>query len=1001
MESNGVIAKGSARKKALPIFLVAVMAIAVFLVAWFARADECCIEDYCCFHPLSVEKKLETGVVPNDDVSFRFQLFLSPRTANNSDSALRLTDHVHGVVYNADGTLDRSVNRVENGVLYPATFRLQDDRSIIFELKAGQKVLFDLPENCEGVSFNECAVAGWDDCTYQHLQLPFDPEGAGSGIFVLNELIGPDSEASQAKFAFSGATITGGSVYEGETVWAWEPYDTIENEDGTYTYVYARYDYEYETFDEPRYWDWQEGAFKVATENENGNLGGYVTVEYDDGYTYTCWENAYERLEGVEDLAEGVKYKYWKYVPVETNYYDCLQYWDEERNAFMPADKKKISQLIVDKFEQEMGIIGKTATSNWVYVTYPRSEWVSVAYYGSGDSRCRYTKPDEVRGDGRDATYVYGDAEFDVPQYLNPDTEEFEPAQYWDREDGCFKDAQYGNEDEDSFPQYHWGGLVRWEEGEYVAREDVCAVTVYNSNYRRRPITITKTLEDNAVADDTFFNFTLTVSPDQLGKSGEAVPNGTKIGDYVVLDENGDQVSSFAVDSTLQNQQISFSLKANWSITFYELPFSTFDVDGEDDFRGTYTIEELGIRPDENSKATYSFSNIDCPSKVEVAASGVLGAAQGALSPDGDTVVTVANRQDTPSEEPQTPSEKSGTVTISKALEGVEGDNTEFTFEMIVSPEWKNTVSLGYPESLTLEGIIYDASDGNEVAKQTYAMTNNTVSDIKLKAGQRIVFKDVPYLSEEGKPGTIIVNEWLKGDVANTYALKSYEVVTGDEIGFDAASEIKIMNTSDALSTLLAPAGATETTVTGVYGEMAGGEFNVAFTNGSAHEDGAYGLSIIKSLANFRFDKYASANVVFKVYKFETKEACDAYFDEASEDFGNAENVKWQSVLAMRMTENGEQKAELSGLTEGYYAIEEFSATNMSSAGFTRRFVQISADDPVGKQFEVRFANTFEDQNLYENSIVNTYKKVIDKDGNIKWQRYQDGKPVGDPVASR
>lgn len=42
------------------------------------------------------------------------------------------------------------------------------------------------------------------------------------------------------------------------------------------------------------------------------------------------------------------------------------------------------------------------------------------------------------------------------------------------------------------------------------------------------------------------------------------------------------------------------------------------------------------------------------------------------------------------------------------------------------------------------------------------------------------------------------------------------------------------------------------------------------------------------------------------------------------------------------------------------------------------------------------FDNTFDDQNTYENAIVNSYKKIIDKDGKITWQRYKDGEPVTD-----
>ena len=96
----------------------------------------------------------------------------------------------------------------------------------------------------------------------------------------------------------------------------------------------------------------------------------------------------------------------------------------------------------------------------------------------------------------------------------------------------------------------------------------------------------------------------------------------------------------------------------------------------------------------------------------------------------------------------------------------------------------------------------------------------------------------------------------------------------------------------------------------------------------------------------------------------------------------------------MHLTVNGVQSTELTGLDEGYYAIEELSATNMKVVDIARKHVYVTAG--VGGEFTVSFDNTFDDQNTYENAIVNSYKKVIDKDGKITWQRYKDGEPVTD-----
>lgn len=1009
MGTNDVVAKAKPRQNVLSVLLVIAMAIAVFGLVPFAIAYyscDCCEgnkdpKEVCNLHPLSIEKQLEAGVPVDPSVPFKFQLFLSPQYANDSESGLSIVDHVHGIVYNANGSLDESVNVIEDGVLHPATFKVNDDHSIIFELKAGQKVVFDWPQECEGTVFEE-------GCNYRYMQLPFDKRDGDSGVFVLNELIGPDSDAAKAKYAFSGASIAGGSEYEGEWTYAWDPDEVIENPDGSLSYVYSRYGYEYETFDAPQYWDESEKVFKPASRNENGQLGGYVYwFDEDTGeQTHFNWVSYDDDLYyvGFEDLIDGPIYTYKKYVPIETKAYDTMQYWDEDAQAFKPANSKrddggdagfsygayKISQLIMDKYMNKMGIIGQTASPVDVYETEVETEWISVTDYSYGDSRCRYTQPDEIKGEGENAIFVYGEEgdqkEFTAPQYLNPETNEYEPAMYWDSKDDTFREATFIKRDGDISPEYCWGGYVTWEYTNYYQTEDTCEVTVYNSNYVRRPLTITKKLDEDAVADDTVFNFALTVSPNQLGKPGEAVPNGTKVGNYTILDGNGDVVSSYPLATTLENQQISFSLKANWKVIFDELPFSTYDV------QGTYTIEEVGLKKDENSKATYSFSSIECPGWIEITPSGTLGAAQGALAQDGMTTVTVANKQDTPPDVPEHPAKKTATVTISKSLEGVANDRTKFAFEVVVSPEW---LTQGHfigtnTEPVLVTGTIYSKSGDKQLSSAQYPMLNNVIADIELEADQYITFTDVPYESAEGEPGTIIVNELLSGAAANSYELKSYEVVAGKELGFKQAAQDKIVNSNSAVSSLIAPAGASEQTATGAYGEFVDEAFSIAFTNGKpTHEEGAHALTITKDLANFDFGKYESANVAFNVYRFDTESDCVAFIRS-----GSATGATWQGALAMRLTANGVQSTELTGLGEGFYAIEELAATNMRTVGVTRQYVQIKADDADDKQFTVKFDNSFNDQNVYENSIVNSYKKVTDKDGKITWQRYKNGVPV-------
>lgn len=372
--------------------------------------------------------------------------------------------------------------------------------------------------------------------------------------------------------------------------------------------------------------------------------------------------------------------------------------------------------------------------------------------------------------------------------------------------------------------------------------------------------------------------------------------------------------------------------------------------------------------------------------------SNALGTATGTLGANGLTSVTVTNRQVTPPSQ-ETPVDGNAKVTISKMLEGADDPDATFDFEMIISPEWATPEHyIGTnTEPVSITGTVYNKSDGKEIGSKTYNVVQNRVTGIELKAGQYITFADVPYKHVEGEPGAVIVNELLEGVVAKSYSLQGYTVDTGKDLGFGQATQDTIVNTDNtSVSSLLAPSGATDKTATGVYGELVldesgNGEFGVTFTNAPAGSK----LTVTKNLEGFDFGKYDEANVAFNVYRFDTEADCVAFVRN-----GNAQNATWKGTLAMHLTANGVQSTELTGLDEGYYAIEELSATNMKVVDIARKHVHVTAG--VGGEFTVSFSNTFDDQNTYENAIVNSYKKVIDKDGKITWQRYKDGEPVTD-----
>lgn len=553
--------------------------------------------------------------------------------------------------------------------------------------------------------------------------------------------------------------------------------------------------------------------------------------------------------------------------------------------------------------------------------------------------------------------------------------------------------------------RYEYGYVIRdgkpispnWSDYEHAFVTHATEVVFSNKKVLDpRPLKITKSVEKSAddAKDDpnAVFNFELIASPGY----GKDVSYKKRKVSGVITNADSSVPPSLPTDYTFdENHAITFSLCAGESIEFADMPFAT------DDEKGTYIIKELSYEVKEGTEekpaASYKFGTVSADKGTCTVTkdgdvhhdSSALGTATGTLGANGLTTVTVTNRQVTPPSQ-ETPVDGNAKVTISKMLEGADDPDATFDFEMIISPEWATPEHyIGTnTEPVSITGTVYNKSDGKEIGSKTYNVVQNRVTGIELKAGQYITFADVPYKHVEGEPGAVIVNELLEGVVAKSYSLQGYTVDTGKDLGFGQATQDTIVNTDNtSVSSLLAPSGATDKTATGVYGELANGEFGVTFTNAPAGSK----LTVTKNLEGFDFDKYDEANVAFNVYRFDTEADCVAFVRS-----GNAQNATWKGTLAMHLTANGVQSTELTGLDEGYYAIEELSATNMKVAGLnvTRKPVYIAAD--AGKEFSVSFDNTFDDQNTYENSIVNSYKKVYDKDGKITWQRYKDGEPVTD-----
>lgn len=600
------------------------------------------------------------------------------------------------------------------------------------------------------------------------------------------------------------------------------------------------------------------------------------------------------------------------------------------------------------------------ATANW-YFNINQNGWVYYDFDGNVVDEPNTSAGETDKGGG----YVV-DGKFvalcsEVRFYYDKDHKEVTPNWSW---------YQYGEE--------------------YITH----ATEVVFSNKRvldPKSLKITKSVEKSAddVKDDptAVFNFELIASP---GFGKDVTYKGRKVSGKLVDAAENEVTSEYIFD---ENHAITFSLHAGESIEFADMPFAA------DDEKGTYTIRELSYDVKEGTEeqpaASYKFGNITADKGACTVTkagdphhdSNALGTADGTLGANGLTTVTVTNRQVTPPSQ-ETPVDGNAKVTISKMLEGADDPDATFDFEMILSPEWATSeYYIGTtPNPVSITGTIYNKSDGKEISSKTYSVVQNKVTGIELKAGQHITFTDVPYKHVEGEPGSVIVNELLDGAVAKTYSLQGYAVDAGKDLGFGQATQDTIVNTDNTpVSSLLAPSGATDKTATGVYGELANDEFGVTFTNAPAGSK----LTVTKNLEGFDFGKYDEANVAFNVYRFDTEADCVAFVRN-----GNAQNATWKGTLAMHLTANGVQSTELTGLDEGYYAIEELSATNMKVVDIARKHVHVTAG--VGGEFTVSFDNTFDDQNTYENAIVNSYKKVIDKDGKITWQRYKDGEPVTD-----
>lgn len=188
MGNTNSAAVGTTRRRVLPLVLVLAMAALVALVMLYAATANGYEGSATapCKKPVIVEKQLEPGLEP-DDTEFKFELIVSPTYIddkhNQIDKGSSAVTSVEGIVYNADGTPVNGLG--EDGLPVKSSYPIKDHK-ITFTLKAGQKVLFE--------------------------KLPFANKDADCG-FVVNEIIGDDSAAAQAGYAYSKVEVTDGAQY--------------------------------------------------------------------------------------------------------------------------------------------------------------------------------------------------------------------------------------------------------------------------------------------------------------------------------------------------------------------------------------------------------------------------------------------------------------------------------------------------------------------------------------------------------------------------------------------------------------------------------------------------------------------------------------------------------------------------------------------------------------------------------------------------------------------
>lgn len=405
----------------------------------------------------------------------------------------------------------------------------------------------------------------------------------------------------------------------------------------------------------------------------------------------------------------------------------------------------------------------------------------------------------------------------------------------------------------------------------------------------------------------------------------------------------------------------------------------------------------------------------------------------------------------------KTPKQVPGELTVIKKLEEGELDDTKFSFELIISPQYKSTPSaLTTSDDGTPSVSASITHQNGEVEETTYSISNNTVN-FELMAGESVTFSDVPFLQynegDKEEELMFIVNELLT-DADGRLVAKNYSfgsVKLEDATDLTSAATERTDKTEDQksfseqlyrMAPIVEDNGSEDSDDSArgdsdeegysayeevsdeeewVYENPYSGVFGcvdrvpdeegadnpgslitpvITFTNKQLEkpvipddpgDPSGHVLTVTKDLEKFDFGKYESANVAFNVYRFNTEDACKDFIRS-----GNTTTATWKGTLAMRLTANGATSTELTGLDAGFYAVEELAATNMKAVGVTRQYVQIKPDAADDEQFVVKFDNSFDDQNVYENSIVNSYKKEIDENGKITWQRYKNGAPVND-----